>query len=227
MDALVRFVQSNKPLFETVQAVGAVVNLLGWMIGFLLLFIAWRRRGIQSVSVGPVQFQLQQAAIEATATAARDWQARTPDQSPKVDVERIRSTVSRAFDPAIADRLMGKSVLWVDDAPKNNELAVRALRRIQLDVEQVVSTEAAIKAMAERHFDVIISDMGRAGNPQAGYELLAAVRQQSKTLPFLIFSSGDKPEFRKAAADHGAQLSTNDMMELVDTVIRHLGEGAR
>ena len=55
---------------------------------------------------------------------------------------RIRAAVSRAFEPEVADNLIGKSVLWVDDNPANNELAVRALRKLQLEVEQATSTEA-------------------------------------------------------------------------------------
>lgn len=43
----------------------------------------------------------------------------------------------------------------------NNELAIRALKKWHLDIEQATSTELALAAMQRRHFDLVISDMGR------------------------------------------------------------------
>ncbi len=220
MQAFLNFLQTHKSYVDAATAISAVVNIVGWCCGFVFLIRAMRANAIHSVSVGPFSVKMQEAAVEATASAARDWNAKT-DQ--KVDVPRIRATVGRAFEAETADNLIGKSILWVDDNPSNNELAVRALRKFQLDVEQATSTELGLSAMQRRHFDLIISDMGRGQNMRAGYELLAAVRSQGNRVPFLIFAGSDLPKFRREAEALGAQLSTNDMLELVDQVINHLG----
>jgi hypothetical protein len=73
MDSLLNFIQSHKLFFDAAHALSSVVNLLGWCLGAVVLTIAWRRNGIRSVSVGPLNFQMQEAAVEAAATAARDW----------------------------------------------------------------------------------------------------------------------------------------------------------
>ncbi len=221
MEAVLAFVQSHKPYFEVAYALSSVVNLLGWCVGFALLTIAWRRNGIKSVTVGPINFQMQEAAVEAAAVAAREWQSKIPSQ--RVDVPRIRETVSRAFAPEVAENLTGKSVLWVDDNPANNELAMRALKKLRLDIVQETSTEAGLAAMRQRHFDLVVSDMGRNSNMRAGYDLLKAIRAQGNQVPFLIFAGSDSIEFRREAAQRGAQLSTNDMLELIDNVITRLG----
>ena len=78
--------------------------------------------------------------------------------------------------------------------------------------------------MARRHYDLIISDMGRGDNMRAGYELLEAVRARGNKQPFLIFAGSDTPEFRREADERGAQLSTNDMLELIDTIVSYLGD---
>jgi CheY-like chemotaxis protein len=222
MDAFLSFIQTYKSYFDAAHALSSVVNLLGWIIGGILIYIAWRRNGIQSVSVGPVNFRMQEAAVEAAATAARDWQGKAPHQK-AVDVPRLRATVQRAFAPEVADNLIGKSILWVDDNPSNNTLAVRALTKLQLEIEQAVSTEAGLEAMRRRHFDLIISDMGRGTDMTAGYSLLKAIRDMGSAVPFLIFAGSDKPEFRREAAARGAQLSTNDMLELIENVVKQLG----
>lgn len=220
MQAALEFVQSYHSFFEAVQAVSAIISIVGWCLGAILLWIAWRRNAIRSVSVGPIGFEIQDA-VAATATAARDWQSKSPFQ--KINIGKIRKTIERAFSPDVRDQMMGKSVLWVDDNPNNNMLATRALQKLRLDVQQETSTEAALQAMARRRFDLVISDMGRASNMQAGYDLLKAVRDSGNPVPFFIFAGSDTPEFRREALARGAELSTNDMIELIDAVIDKLG----
>ena len=221
MESLFNFVQMNKPYFDAAQALSSVVNLFAWCLAVFLLILALRKSRIESLSVGPFSFRMKEEAIEATASAARSWKSET--SAKQVDVPGIRATVDRAFAPGTLDNMIGKSVLWVDDNPANNELAVRALRKFQLDVEQATSTEAALAAMDRRSFDLVISDMGRGADMRAGYGLLKLIRDRGDKIPFFIFAGLDKPEFRREAAERGAQLSTNDMLELVDNVVKVLG----
>ena len=220
MQGLIQFIQANKPYFDVAHALSSVINLIAWCLAIILLITALRRGRIESIRLGPIGVRMQEA-VQATASAARAW--KSDDQKP-VDVPRIRSTVSRAFEPKIFDNMMGKSILWVDDNPDNNRLAVRALRKFDLEIEQVTSTEAAMALLEKRNFDLVISDMGRGTNMRAGYELLQLIREGGNNVPFFIFAGQDKPEFRREAAARGAQLSTNDMLKLIDNVVKYLGE---
>jgi CheY-like chemotaxis protein len=217
IDAFLQFIQSNRVYFEAANAVSSAINLVVWLVALTLLAVAIRRNRIDSVSVGPINIRMKEEAVSAAASAARAW----PGQ--QIDVPRIRATVDKAFTPEVANNLTGKAVLWVDDHPENNKLVVRALRRFHLDVEQVTSTEAGLAAAQRRPFDLVISDMGRGDDMRAGYALLKSLRARGSQVPFFIFSSGDKPEFRKEAKELGAQLSTNNMLELIDYVISYLG----
>lgn len=221
MESVLAFVHDNKSYIDAAHALSSVINIVGWLLGAVLLTIAWRRNTIRSFQVGPVNFQMQEAAIEATATAARDWEGKTPTSS--FDIARIRDTVGRAFVPDVIDNLIGRSILWVDDRPANNALAVRALRKFKLDVVERTSTDQAMAALAERRFDLVISDMGRGADMRAGYDLLARIRETDDAIPFLIFSSSDKAKHRQEALDRGAQLSTNSIIELIDFIIGHFG----
>ncbi len=221
-EAFLTYVAENRSMFDAAEALSAVINILGWSLGGILLWRAWRRGGIRSVNVGPLRVQLQEEAMTAAALAARNWQSKTGDGG--IDMGRLRSTMERAFDPQMTDHLIGRSILWVDDNPANNELAMRALRKLLLDVVQVTSTQAAIGAMETRTFDLVISDMGRGDNMRAGYDLLEQLRGSGRTVPFFIFSSEDRPEFRVEAKRRGAQLATNDMIELIDCVVSTLGK---
>jgi CheY-like chemotaxis protein len=221
MDGVFSFVAAHKPYFELAQAFSSVVNLFAWLLALLLLVLALRKNRIESLSVGPFSFRMmKEEAIVATATASRAWQSASGE---KVDLSRIRATVDRVFTPETLNNLTGKAILWVDDIPANNELAVRALKKFGLDIEQVTSTERAMAAFQRRKFDLVISDMGRGDDMRAGYGLLKLLRDSGSKVPFFIFAGSDTPEFRREAAERGAQLSTNDMLELVDDVAKYLG----
>ncbi|MDX2203397.1 MAG: response regulator [Hyphomicrobiaceae bacterium] len=221
MQAVTSFIAAHKPFFDLAQAVSSIVNLFAWMLALVLLLVALRRSRIESLSIGPFSFRmLKEEAIVATAAASRAW---TAPSGAHVDVPRIRATFDRAFTPEALNHLTGKAVLWADDNPANNELAVRALRKFGLDIEQVISTDAALAAMQRRKFDLVISDMGRGSDMRAGYGLLSQLRERGSKVPFFIFAGSDTPQFRREAAERGAQLSTNDMLELVDRVVSTLG----
>jgi len=221
MDGVLSFVQAHKSYFEVAQAFSSVFNLFAWLLALLLLVIALRKNRIQSLSVGPFSFEMmKEEAVVATATASRAWQSPSGE---KVDVPRIRDTVDRVFTPETLNNMTGKAILWVDDNPANNELVVRALRKFGLDIEQATSTEAAVAAFRRRKFDLVISDMGRGDDMRAGYSLLKLLRERGSKVPYFIFAGLDKPEFRREAAERGAQLSTNDMLELVNHVVKYLG----
>ena len=224
MESVFSFVRAYRPYFDLAQALSSVANLLAWCLALILLVVAIRRNKIDRLVVGPISIMMKEEAVQATAAAARSWQSNTDRYN--VDVSRIRATVERAFSPTTFDNMIGKSVLWVDDNPANNELAVRALRKFRLNVEQATSTDAALAALLRRKFDLVISDMGRGEDMRAGFDLLTRLRGSGSKVPFFIFAGSDTPEFRRAAAERGAQLSTNDMLELVDNTVKYLGAGS-
>jgi len=87
----------------------------------------------------------------------------------------------------------------------------------------VTSTEAALTLLKKRKLELSIYD-GRGKNLRAGYELLQLIREDGYDMSFFIFAGQDRPEFRREAAARGAQLSTNDMLELVGNIVKYLGE---
>lgn len=116
---------------------------------------------------------------------------------------------------------LGRSprVLWVDDRPSNNRHEAEALKSLGMHVSLSTSTEDALSRMATHGpFDVIISDMGRPPDSQAGYTLLDAIRAQGDTTPFVIYaSSGSADDFDRAVR-RGAIGCTNRPDELIDMV---------
>lgn len=217
-EQLVRFLEANKTYLAGLTALNSVVNLILIICGLIVLAAKWKE--LKLVAVGPLQFEREKINFEL-----EQYQKLGEGRSATASRKGIEQAVRRATEPSAANRLAGKTILWVDDHPGNNRLAIKALSRLRLHIESALSTEDAL-AHLERYPDVdlIISDMGRGENLTAGYELLGQVRKRGIQSPFAIFAGSDNPGFRKEAARRGAQLSTNDVGELLNFITVTLGK---
>lgn len=114
------------------------------------------------------------------------------------------------------------SILWVDDRPDNNRYERAALQALGIGIETATSTDEALVRLSEKSFGLIISDMGRQSDPQAGYTLLDQVRRSGNFTPYLIYAGSRKPEHVRQAKERGALGCTNNPRELVELATRAL-----
>lgn len=89
----------------------------------------------------------------------------------------------------------GKTVLWVDDQPKNNAYLIASLSEQGVEVTTATSTANALSRFASKHFDRVISDLGRREgrkyNPVAGIELTKQIRAMGSDAPIVIYTSSE------------------------------------
>ncbi len=114
-----------------------------------------------------------------------------------------------------------KTILWVDDHPKNNSLDIENLEKKGIDVVLSFTTEDALKKLnSSKTFDRIISDMSRRVNgkyeDKAGIDLLKTVRSQGKDTPFLIYCTENSVlRNKQEAIEAGATIITSSSTELM------------
>src|SRR5207245_6927541 len=107
------------------------------------------------------------------------------------DVEKtkeIARTVDQLVTPRTSRQLEGASVLWVDDRPMNNTYERQALEALGIQFTISRSTEDALERLQTKSYNLIISDMARPPDPQAGYTLLEQVKARKITTPFIIYA---------------------------------------
>jgi DNA-binding NtrC family response regulator len=92
-----------------------------------------------------------------------------------------------------------------------------------MNVVTCLSTKEALKRLERANFDVVISDMSRPPDPEAGYTLLKEMRTAGDTTPFIIYAGSNKPEHKQLAKERGALGSTNRPQELLDLVVEAVG----
>ena len=124
-----------------------------------------------------------------------------------------------------------KSVLWVDDHPENNQGETAALAKLQIEVQIARSTAEGLEMLQQNpHFDLVISDWGRAWEWEAGMRLLSAVRELRPALP-VVFYHGENDAARRAERaerlrEAGAFGEAVAPAELFTLVLRVLGSSS-
>ncbi len=90
----------------------------------------------------------------------------------------------------IGKRIKGRTILWVDDNPGNNRIIHALFKEAGANICLADSTEKAMKILSDPNSDInlIISDMGRIGDPMAGLTLFRLIYQAEITIPRIIYS---------------------------------------
>ena len=108
-------------------------------------------------------------------------------------------------------KLVKKRVLWVDDYPSNNEATIDLYRQQGVEFDLALNTSQALDYLAEGEYDLIISDIGRGSEPDAGVRMIREInRRFGSPPPILIFSTVQAVKrFGKNAKKEGASFVTS------------------
>jgi len=125
----------------------------------------------------------------------------------------------------IATRPPARSILWVDDHPRNNAVLIQNLMEAGITVTTAVSTREAAGLFRTKTFDKVVTDLSRTENehinPTAGLELVKTLREMNDDVPIYIYTSADKAEkMFDAAQEAGANQITGSatiLMALLKT----------
>ncbi|WP_131740596.1 response regulator [Actinomadura roseirufa] len=110
-------------------------------------------------------------------------------------------------------------VLWVDDHPDGNLYETVALEELGLLVTKATTTGAALAYLSSGlSFSLVISDVTRHGDPDAGPGLLRSVREGGPDIP-VIFYTLDAGSRAAALLEAGASAVVETPGELVDAVL--------
>lgn len=105
--------------------------------------------------------------------------------------------------PAAAEPQVARAprILWVDDHPGNNQVLIETYQARGVAFDLAMSTDQALEYLGgDSPYVLVISDMGRGADRDAGIQLLSALQQRRATVPpFLIYTS------RSAAKAYGAR----------------------
>ena len=118
-------------------------------------------------------------------------------------------------------------VLWVDDRPSNNEFERKKLRPYGIIFDNVVSTAEAVEQLANEHYDLVITDLGRAhssdSSQTAGASFLKHPAVSQGGPPVIVYASRWALRQKDELLRLGALEVTASRQQLIDSVLGVLG----
>lgn len=113
--------------------------------------------------------------------------------------------------------LLKRKVLWVDDNPSNNEAIIDIYRQQGIEFDLALNTSQALDSLSENEYDLVISDIGRGSEPDAGVRMIREIKRRFGSPPPILFFSSYKAvkQFGNNAKNEGALIVTASTKELL------------
>ncbi len=223
-------------LVKVVDAVTRLLAVLAWPVLLVVVLVKFAP-AFRDFFASLGEFTFKGGGFEATAKRKQEATAAlvaasvarpNADSTPQAAAQEAReaATAVDQVDRRTLRKASAAWALWVDDRPDNNIYERQSLEALGIRFVLAKSTDEALDKIATQRFDVVISDMGRPPDPQAGYTLLERLRESGNRTPFVIYAGSDAAEHRAEARRRGAIGSTNRANELFRYVLSALGRDA-
>ena len=221
-------------LIRMTETITKLLSVIIWPSLFVYFLIRFGP-DLKDFFKGAAEFSFKGAGFEATvrrkqneivaslvAAKAAKLEASDENRIGGAEIKGIADFISSSVSTRTLRRTSNAQILWVDDHPENNINERQALESLGVSFTISTSTNDAIELLSFNTFDLIISDMGRPPDPQAGYTLLDKIRAQGNQTPYIIYAGSRAPEHRAESRRRGAITCTNQPDELFDLVLMAL-----
>lgn len=175
------------------------------------------------IGMGGVEITRIASSVAAVAVAAG---VQAGKEGTDVPQEQIAGSISHAVAASLGStsrQMAARRILWVDNNPPNNALLARSFRDLGIEVIEVRATDDAVRLLEkDRTFDLMITDMSRPPDREAGLTLLQRLREKNIRLPTVIYAARWAQEHRGKEQEFGAALITNDPSAVYAFALRAL-----
>lgn len=137
---------------------------------------------------------------------------------------RLVDEVPRDNDILEKDKVIRNRILWVDDYPINNQSVVNLFedKGIQFDIAR--TTRQGIELFKNKLYDLVITDMGRGEERDAGLSLLKELKSLHCQIPIIVYSSHRAIDrYGEDALQLGAYKVTSEVGNIISIISDVLG----
>jgi len=125
------------------------------------------------------------SGAELFLALANSLKNRVPDVSPDSVLSKFPGVYRRAC--AVQPLIAGKRLLWIDDHPSNNFYERLALAQMGISVDIATSSREALASLQQLPADLILSDIARGTDLDAGVRFLSALRSSGIDTPIVFY----------------------------------------
>lgn len=149
------------------------------------------------------------------------------DISLEKKLEEMRELIKKLVDEIPRDKEIKKTkkiktnrILWVDDYPSNNEMVINFFEKWNIKFDLAISTNQALQLLSENTYDLIITDMGRGNESDAGLTLLKKIKKIKYESPVIVYASRNAiRKYGDDALHYGAYKVTNGVGNIVSLIM--------
>lgn len=175
------------------------------------------------IGMGGVEITRIASSVASVAVAAG---VQAGKEGTDVPQEQIAGSISHAVAASLGSapsQIAARRILWVDDNPPNNALLAKSFRDLGIEVIEVRATDDAVRLLEKsRKFDLVITDMSRPPDQEAGLTLLQHMREWNVRLPTVIYAARWAQEHQGKEQEFGAALITNNPSAVYAFALRAL-----
>jgi CheY-like chemotaxis protein len=124
------------------------------------------------------------------------------------------------------DEATCKRILWVDDYPSNNEQVIIFFQRMGVKFDLAINTDQGMRLFNENEYDLVITDMGRGRQPDAGLHLIQQIIELKKNIPPVVVFASQQAiiNYGNQAIEYGASATLNGISEVISFILRTVFE---
>lgn len=110
-------------------------------------------------------------------------------------------------------------ILWVDDYPINNESVVNLFEDKDIQFDIALTTKQGLELYKNELYDLIITDMGRGDESDAGLSLLKELKSLHCKIPIIVYASHRAIEkYGEESLRLGAYKVTNGIGNIISVI---------
>ena len=110
-------------------------------------------------------------------------------------------------------------ILWVDDYPVNNESVISFFEEQNIHFDIALTTEQGLKLYRKELYDLIITDMGRGDESNAGITLIKELKSLHCQVPIVVYCSRTAiAKYSDEAIRLGAYRVVNGIMNITSLI---------
>jgi CheY-like chemotaxis protein len=202
---------------EFVQILQTLPSFLWIALAFLA--IAWFRPQIATL-LGRL------SSIKLPGGAEAQFMAAVANAAETKNIAISSTTQDRLTRRAATNAAIcrGARVLWIDDNPNWIVAEKQALQVLGIHVDVAQTNQDAVQLLGQQPHDLLISDMSRAGDPQAGLKFLSELRSMQRPEPVIFYVGHVDPERGTPAYAFGITDRPDELVDYVmDILVRRRG----
>ncbi len=144
-----------------------------------------------------------------------------PVTSPAESVNPLptQPLIQRLIQQPTKIKLPRATIVWADDKPLNNVFERQAFASMGILCDSYTSNDEALTALDRVKYDLVVSDIGRKGRAETGWDLLAQVKKGHADTPFIFYTMGITEDIRSKAIANGAAGITETPDDLAQLVL--------